>query len=187
MLVELGADRLAPDRPIGCNAAIILGHRPGTRQRVVDRGDFVVQQVRIGLVAVDLLLDDGLIVLVKWKAVGVVGARALQAAGLDLEHVVMTSAALVDPFADGIAREGRLDLGRPVASVGINSAIVVDVIDQDIGDVGRDDDLHRFIDVHHARHARSEAVVSRVIALFAFGLRGHVGLVNSPVFRRQWD
>src|SRR5262249_13179300 len=39
-------------------------------------------------------------------------------------------------------------------AVGVDTAVgIVDVADQDIGDVGSDHDLHRIVDVHHHRHA----------------------------------
>src|SRR5262245_1861901 len=46
-------------RPVGMRlglAHVFLVDRPGSRQRVVDDGDFIVQNVRIGLVEIDALL-----------------------------------------------------------------------------------------------------------------------------------
>src|SRR5258708_39417412 len=100
---------------------------------MVDRGDLVVQDARIGLVAVDALLDDGLIVDVQRKPGLVESARPLEAARLDLERAVVAAAVLVDPAADRVAREGRLDVGGPVASIGEDATIVVMPTDQDIG------------------------------------------------------
>src|SRR6266699_3445855 len=59
------------------------GHRPGVRQGMIDRGDLVAQEARIGVVEMDELPDDGLIVVVERKAAAVERARTLEAAGLD--------------------------------------------------------------------------------------------------------
>jgi hypothetical protein len=47
----------------------------------------------------------------------VVSARSLEAAGLDLEHVVAAIAVLVDPLADRVAGEVGLTLGQSRPSV----------------------------------------------------------------------
>jgi hypothetical protein len=44
--VALGTDFLDPFRPFDRHTSICLGDRPWTRQRVVDRGDLVVEDVR---------------------------------------------------------------------------------------------------------------------------------------------
>ena len=99
---------------------------PGPRQGVVEHGDLVVQQVRIVLVEMEPLLEGRLIVEVQRQPGRVVGARPLErAARLDFEHVVDAVAVLVDPVADRIALIGRLELGRPGASVGEDAAQVV--------------------------------------------------------------
>src|SRR6266568_6776666 len=56
MLGALGADSLHPDRI--AVAHIILGHRPWPGKRIVEGRDLVVQDVRVGLVEEDALLDD---------------------------------------------------------------------------------------------------------------------------------
>src|SRR5712671_2736014 len=99
MAVAFGADPLAPDRPLPLLANVALLHRPGARQRIVDGGDLVVQQVGLGLVEIDPLLDDRGIVGVQRQPAGIIDARALEAAGLDFQHVVFAVAVLVDPFA----------------------------------------------------------------------------------------
>src|SRR5215470_5979722 len=63
VIVVFGAVVLVPDA-VG-NVPIAFGHGPGARQRVVDGRDLVVQDARIGLVEIDALLDDGLVVLVQ--------------------------------------------------------------------------------------------------------------------------
>src|SRR5215471_15351671 len=60
VLVVGGADVLAPS--VVALATIAAGDGPGPRQRVVDGGDLVAQQVGIGLVEADALLDDGALV-----------------------------------------------------------------------------------------------------------------------------
>src|ERR1700719_2516101 len=91
-------------------AHIFFIHGPRTRQSMIDRGDFVVKDIWIGLVAVDALLEDRLIVEVQRQAGFIVSAGSLEAARLDLEHVVSAISVLIDPFADRVARQGRLDL-----------------------------------------------------------------------------
>jgi len=46
-------------------------------------------------------------------------ARALEAAGLDLERIEAPVAVGIEPLADGIADQRRLDLLGPVADVGV--------------------------------------------------------------------
>ena len=97
-------------------------------------------------------------------------ARPLQAARLDLERVEAAVAVGVDPAADRIADEGRLDRLRPFAPVGEDAAGIVDVLDQEIGHLRRDEDLDRREGRHDPRHAGREAGVGRVGALPAGGL-----------------
>src|SRR6516165_2436571 len=126
MRIVLGADRLAPpDRLLARGPAVVLGDGPGPRQGMVDGGDLVVQEIAVGLVEIDALLDHGLIVLVHGNAGAVEGARPFQAAGLDRQQVVAAIAILVDPLADRVARKHRLHLLRPIAAVGIDAAGVV--------------------------------------------------------------
>src|SRR5262245_56811170 len=46
----------------------LLGLGVGPRQRMIELGDLVVKGVAVGLVEIDPLLDDGLIVAVEWDA-----------------------------------------------------------------------------------------------------------------------
>src|SRR6266850_2507795 len=59
-------------RPFGKDvlrvAPVVLCHRPGTRECVVNHGDLVMGDVRIGLVDVKAFLDDGLVVPVQRNA-----------------------------------------------------------------------------------------------------------------------
>ena len=50
----------------------------------------------------------------EWNPGRVIGVGQAHGAGLDLEHVIFAVAVGVYPFADGIARECRLDLRRPI-------------------------------------------------------------------------
>ena len=68
MLVGRRADVLVPHRRM---APIAPHDRPGARERVVDRRDLVVQDIGIGLVEADALLDDRRVVRVERRAVRV--------------------------------------------------------------------------------------------------------------------
>src|SRR5262245_42272850 len=98
MLVALSTNRLDPDRV--ALATIVLSYRPRSGQRIVDRCNFVMENVRIRFVEVDPLLDHGLIVRVQRDAAGVESARTFKVAGLDLEHVIAAASVLIDPLAD---------------------------------------------------------------------------------------
>ena len=121
MRVVLAAILLEPDGAL--LAAVGLDRRPWTGERMIDRRDLVVNNISIGLVGVDSLPDDGLIILMERNARGAVeSARAFHIAGLDFERVEAAGSSRVEPLADGIARIARLDVRRPSASVGIDSA-----------------------------------------------------------------
>src|SRR5258708_34758586 len=94
-----------PDWLVRDNATVVLHDRPWTRQRIVDRGDFIVQKTRIGFVEINLFLDEGATVFVERNAAGVVGAGVFETARFDHQHVVPAVAVLVDPFAYRIARK----------------------------------------------------------------------------------
>src|SRR5262245_19595859 len=96
MLVVGGADVFAPS--VVALATVAAGHRPGTRERIVDDGDLVAQHVRVGLVEADALLDDGALVRMERRAAAVVDMRIFQAASLGFQRVVAAVAILVDPF-----------------------------------------------------------------------------------------
>src|SRR5215472_13460746 len=98
--LSVGADIFAPFRPRPAGAAEALGDRPGPGQRMVDHRDLVAQNVAVGAVEIEELLDDALVVGMQRNAARVVDARALEAAGLDLERVVMPAAGAVEPTAD---------------------------------------------------------------------------------------
>src|SRR5258708_21915547 len=94
-----------PDWLVPDNATVVLHDRPWTRQRIVDRGDFIVQKIVIDFVEVNLFLDDSAAVFVERNASGVLGARVFETASLDRQHVVPAAAVLVDPFPYRLARE----------------------------------------------------------------------------------
>src|SRR5215470_6037071 len=68
-------------------ASIAPRHGPRTGERMIDRRDLVVEEIRVALVEIDALLDDRLVVLMQRNAAVVECARSFQAAGLDLERV----------------------------------------------------------------------------------------------------
>ena len=104
---------------------------------MIDRGNFVVQNVAIGFVEVNPFPDHCLIVRVHRNAARVENAWTLKAARLDFKHVVPAISIFIDPIPDRIAQKRRFNIGRPITSVGIDSARVLDVVDQDIGGVLR--------------------------------------------------
>src|SRR5580704_17838103 len=135
MRVILAVDFLPPpDRLLGGNAAVVLYDRPWTRQRTVDHGNLVVQDVGIGVVQIKPFLYDGLPVGVERDAASLVDPRPLEAAGLNQERVVAAGALPVDPSADGITGKHRVrvHIRGPIASVGVDAAIVVNMVDQDV-------------------------------------------------------
>ena len=66
-------------------AAVAARHRPGPRERMVGGRDLIMQDVRIGLVGIDLLLDDRLAILVEGNAAGPVAFAALGVAARQVE------------------------------------------------------------------------------------------------------
>src|SRR5260370_25712356 len=66
--VVLGTDLLGPPgRPRFFVARVILDNRPGTRIGTIDQRYLIMQDVRVGLIEIDTLLDNALIVLVGRK------------------------------------------------------------------------------------------------------------------------
>src|SRR3981189_1032174 len=113
----------------------------------------------------------------------VVSAGTLEgAARLGFERGV--AAVLVDPSADRVARKGRFDLLRPVASVGEDATKIIFAAQQDIGGVRRDDVFVR-AECHHAWHAAWKTMGGRVVAQSALGLVGHAVLQDLLILRRQ--
>jgi hypothetical protein len=87
---------------------------------MVDHGDLVVKECRIGFVAEDPFLEDGLIV--DDQAAG--RSKAISAgtfegpARFDFQHVIDAVAVLIDPSADRVARISRYrSVGQPRPSV----------------------------------------------------------------------
>src|SRR5262249_53979427 len=167
MGVIFGAHRLAPHRPLVRLVHVLLHGRPWPGQRMVTYGGLVRARVLVGLVEVDALVDDGLVVGVERQAGRVVGARAGKTAGLHHQHVVAAIAVLIDPLPDGIAGETRLDLLGPFAVISKNSARVVNVIHKNMGRPRRDDDLERLVGIHYPRHAGGNAGEGGIGALSA--------------------
>src|SRR5262249_2469827 len=154
---------------------IFLVHGPGPRQGMVDRGNHVVQDLWIALVAEDALLEDGLVVEMKRQAGCVVSAGALEgAARFHFEHVIDAIAILVDPSADRVARISRSGIGvrGPVAPIGVDSTKRLSAAGSDIGGFRRYDEFHGSKCDSHERHAARHAAngVVKKIALSAVGL-----------------
>jgi hypothetical protein len=91
------------------------------REGVVDDRDDVVHDVGIGLVEIDLLFNDGPIVLGQRDAGGFDRAWTLEVAGLNLERVEAAAAVSIRPVSDRIAREARFFIVRKFASVRIDT------------------------------------------------------------------
>src|SRR5262245_21793336 len=58
--IFLRTHRRAPERPCFRRALGGLADRPGPRQPAVENSDLVMEDVLVGLVEIDALLDDGL-------------------------------------------------------------------------------------------------------------------------------
>src|SRR5215467_288800 len=166
----LVANVLRPLRQGVEGATIVLHHGPRTGQCVVGHRDFVMKEVAVRVVEIDSLPDDALAILVQRNATAVEETRSFEIAGFGFEDIVTAIPVLIDPFANAIAGEGRLnDLG-PLASVSKNSSMtLVNMIDQDVGGLRQYSDLHRFISLHHHRHAGREAGRRHHIAQSAGG------------------
>src|SRR5215470_1702663 len=171
MIVVLGTVHLAPVRLAIRLAPVALENGPGPRQRTVDNGHLVAEEIAIVLVEIDPLPDDGLIVLVQGNAAAVERARSLEIPGLDLERVVAAVAVGIEPFADRVAEKGWLNSAGPIPPIGVDAAVVVDVLDQDMSGGRRHHELDLAIAVGHAWHAGREAGIGRRRALAAGGLR----------------
>jgi hypothetical protein len=106
-------------------------------------------------------------------------------ARLDLEAIVAAGPRRIDPPADGIAHERGRDIGRPVATVGVDPAQVVHESELEIGHLRRDDDLHRLVQDHGPRHAGREATELRIVGLRAGGEALQVGLEDGLILRGE--
>ena len=154
---------------------------------MVGDGHLVVQQILVGLVEIDALLDDGLIVLVQRNAAEIEGARTTEVAGLDFEHVELAVAILVNPFADGVAVEAGLDLLWPGAAVGEDAPPgFADIVNADIRDARQHDDFHRLIGRHHCRHAGRQTGSTRPGGRHAGLAFAQVRFKDRLVFGCQW-
>jgi len=91
----------------------------------------------------------------------------------------------IDPFADRISHVGRIDLLGPVASVGKDSPLHVAAVDEDVGGVRQDDDLHRLKQCHDQRHAARAAGKAARGAGSAGGLIRQIGLEDGVIFPCQ--
>jgi hypothetical protein len=189
MLVALAADCVTgPDRLVRFDAAKGLLDQPRPGQRMIEGGDLVVQQIGIGLVEIDALLDDGLVVGMQRDAGGVEDARPFEAARLDLERIVAAAPARVAPLADGVAEiewEFR-HIGGELAAIRIDVPVMIMIaVHKNVGDGRRDDDFEPRIADHDARHAGRNAVVGRIDALPALRHVGKVRIIDGLIFGCQ--
>ena len=121
MAIVLGAIELEPDRIV--LTLVVPGDGPGPRQRMIEGGYLVMQEIGVGRIEIEPLLENGLIVGVERNAGVVEIARPPEAAGLDLEHVV--TAILAGPAADRVALEqGAMRAGQSRPSVKIRRSSV---------------------------------------------------------------
>src|SRR6202023_1927375 len=119
------------------------------------------------------------------QAGGVVMTGTLEAARLDLQHIIMAVIVLIDPLADRIADKRGLDLFGPVATVRVDAAGVLDPIDQHIGGFRRNDELDGLEAVCDERHPEAEAIGAAPIEEAALLLRYEVGFGDGLVFGSQ--
>src|SRR5262245_51770759 len=101
MHVVLGANVLAPpDWLVGDDALEVLDHGPRAGQRIIDRGEFEVQQVWVALVEVEALPDNGAAIGMERDAGGVVDARVVGAGSFEFEDIVLGVAGSIDSSSD---------------------------------------------------------------------------------------
>ena len=67
---------------------------------MINRGNLVVQDIRVGFIKMNSLLDHGLIIFVQRESGTLEGAWTFQVTGLDFENVEPAISVLIDPFAD---------------------------------------------------------------------------------------
>src|SRR5262245_56171171 len=156
MLVVLVAARFDPARRL--LATVGLVDRIGACQGMIDRRDIVAKETRVGLVEVNPLMNDGLVIRVQRVAIAVERARALEIAGLDLERVEAAIIVGIEPFADRVAVEGWLFILRPGTSVGVDAPSPA-VVEPYIGGLRRNDELDALLRGHGARQAAGNAAV----------------------------
>jgi hypothetical protein len=81
--------------------------------------------------------------------------------------------------------ERRLDLIRPIASIGIDAAAMLDPVDQHIGRLGCDDEFLRLESVSDEGHSEAEAGSSPPVTDATLRLRFEIGLKNRLIFGRK--
>src|SRR6516162_6686535 len=96
-----------PKRLIAHDAPESLRHLPRAGQRMIDGSDVVVKQVLVGLVEVNALLNNGLIVIMQRDTGGIKDTGTLQAAGLDFKSVVAAVTVGIEPFTDRVTQKSR--------------------------------------------------------------------------------
>src|SRR5436309_13242218 len=111
---------------------VALEYRPWMRQRIVNRRNFIVKDVRILLVDEKAFSDDGVVVLVERNPGRIEHARASEVARLDTQLIVAPVAVGIVPRADRIAHEGRFGLLWHRTAVGINTTLLHQIFDEDV-------------------------------------------------------
>src|SRR5260221_12121482 len=94
----------------------------------------------------------------KRQAGGVVMTGTLEAARLDLQHVIMAVIVLIDPLADRIAHKRGLDLFGPVATVRVDAAGGLVPNEQQVRGFRRADEIDGLENGCNERHPETEAV-----------------------------
>src|SRR5579871_5589097 len=164
-------------------APVGLRDRPRPRQRVVDRGDLIVQEIRIVLVEINPLQDDRLVVRMQRQAAVLVSARPFEVAGFHFERVIAAIAVGIEPFADRVALIARLLVWK-LATVRVDAARH-EGFKEDVGDFGRDLEGNRESRAHDPRHVVVETMTVGVVALAAGRLVLDARFQDGLEFRRQ--
>src|SRR5215831_6541734 len=100
MPVGFGTVLFVPDRIASRGPPVVLHDRPGMDERVIHDRHFVMRDIRILAVDIELFLDDGLVVAMQRKAGRVESTGTAEPARFGLEQIVFAVAVGIDPLAD---------------------------------------------------------------------------------------
>src|SRR5262245_59834163 len=147
-------------------AHILFVYCPRPCHSIVDHGDYVVKDSRIGLVAENALLEDGLVVEMKRQAGRIIHARTFErAARFHFEHVVDSVPVLINPFANRVARISRLVVRKvrgPVTPISEDSTKRLSAARRNIRGFRRHNIFHGSKSDRHEWHASGHAA-SRMV------------------------
>ena len=104
---------------------------------------------------------------------------------LHFEHIEAVLACCVEPLADGVARELRVELLGPGAAIGIDASDWAGRFEQYVSGIRPYHDLHCHVEGHDPRHAAWPASARHVEMSSGRGL-GAVGCESSLIFGGQW-